>query len=91
MTHLQTPPALAVEEMDADDIVLALMESPPPADPYPLYDRLREIAPSWPSIMGMRYLSRYDDCFEALRSPVFDMAVADTMAKSDPRYGWSTC
>ena len=86
MTDLETPSALAVEEMDADDIVLALMESPPPADPYPLYDRLREIAPSWPSIMGMRYLSRYDDCFEALRSPAFDMAVADTMAKSDPRY-----
>ena len=78
--------AMPVEDMDPDDIVLALVDSPPPVDPYPLYRRLHEIAPSWPSIIGMRFLSRYDDCYEALRSPVLHMAIADTMAKSDPRY-----
>ena len=72
--------------MDADDIVLALMETPQPEDPYPLYHRLREIAPNHPSIMGMRFLSRYDDCVELLRSPSFHMAVAEVMAKSDERY-----
>jgi pimeloyl-[acyl-carrier protein] synthase len=51
-----------------------------------LYHRLRELAPSHPSIIGMRFLTRYDDCLEVLRSPSFDMAVAETMAKSDPRY-----
>jgi cytochrome P450 len=75
--------------MDADDIVLALMETPQPEDPYPLYHRLREIAPNHPSIMGMRFLSRYDDCVELLRSPSFRMAVAEVMAKSDERYDHS--
>ncbi len=78
-----------VDAMDADDIVLALMETPQPEDPYPLYHRLREIAPNHPSIMGMRFLARYDDCVELLRSPSFHMAVAEVMAKSDERYGGS--
>src|SRR5437773_1218408 len=69
--------------MDADDIVLALMETPQPEDPYPLYHRLREIAPNHPSIMGMRFLARYDDCVELLRSPSFHMAVAEIMAAAD--------
>lgn len=83
-----------VAAMDADDIVLALMETPQPVDPYPLYHRLREIAPSHPSILGMRFLSRYDDVWELLRSPAFHMAVAEVMAKSDERYGgsaWLQC
>jgi cytochrome P450 len=75
-----------VTTMDADDIVLALMETPQPEDPYPLYHRLREIAPSHPSILGMRFLSRYQDVWELLRSSAFHMAVADVLAKSDDRY-----
>jgi cytochrome P450 len=78
--------ALDVESMDADDIVMALLEVPQPADPYPLYHRLREIAPSHPSILGMRFLSRYHDVWELLRSPSFHMATADVMARSDERY-----
>jgi cytochrome P450 len=81
--------AIDVDAMDADDIVLALMETPQPEDPYPLYHRLREIAPNHPSIMGMRFLSRYDDCVELLRSSSFHMAVAEVMAKSDERYDHS--
>ena len=78
--------AADVAEMDADDLVLALLEIPQPDDPYPIYHRLREIAPNHPSILGMRFLSRYDDVWELLRSPSFHMAVAETMAKSDERY-----
>jgi pimeloyl-[acyl-carrier protein] synthase len=77
---------LDVESMDADDIVMALLEVPQPENPYPLYHRLREIAPSHPSILGMRFLSRYHDVWELLRSPAFHMATADVMAKSDERY-----
>jgi pimeloyl-[acyl-carrier protein] synthase len=73
-------------EMDADDLVMALLEIPQPEDPYAIYNRLRDIAPSHPSIMGMRFLSRYTDVWELLRSPLFHMAVAETMAKSDERY-----
>jgi pimeloyl-[acyl-carrier protein] synthase len=80
---------LAVAEMDADDLVLALLETPQPEDPYAIYHRLREIAPNHPSIMGMRFLSRYDDVWELLRSNSFHMAVAETMAKSDARYATS--
>ncbi|HVW34670.1 MAG TPA: cytochrome P450 [Acidimicrobiia bacterium] len=81
--------AIDLGSMDADDIVLALMETPQPEDPYPLYHRLREIAPNHPSIMGLRFLSRYDDCLELLRSPSFHMAVAEVMARSDERYDHS--
>jgi len=78
--------AADLAQMDADDLVLALLEVPQPEDPYPIYHRLREIAPSHPAILGMRFLSRYEDVWELLRSPAFHMAVAETMAKSDPRY-----
>ena len=78
-----------VDDLDADDIVMALLEVPQPEDPYPLYDRLRELAPSHPSILGMRFLSRYHDVWELLRSPAFHMATADVMARSDERYDGS--
>lgn len=76
----------ALHELEPDDIVLLLVGTPPPTDPYPLYDQLRSLAPRHPSIIGMRFVSRYDDVLEALRSPLLDMAVAETMAKSDPRH-----
>ena len=76
--------AFDVDSMGADDIVMALLEVPQPEDPYPLYDRLREIAPSHPSILGMRFLSRYHDVWELLRSPPFHMATADVMAPPTP-------
>jgi cytochrome P450 len=76
----------ALESMDPDDIVMALMETPQPEDPYPLYERLRTIAPRHPSIVGMRFLTRYDDCLECLRSPLIHMAFAEHMARADPRF-----
>lgn len=71
---------------DADDIVIELLETPPPTDPYPYYHRLREIAPNHPSIMGMRFLSRYDDCYEMLRSPDFGQALGSHVTSTDPRF-----
>ncbi|HEV3364830.1 MAG TPA: cytochrome P450 [Acidimicrobiia bacterium] len=39
-------------------------------DPYPLYHRLRELAPVLPSqSFGMTLLTRYDDCQAVLRDP----------------------
>ena len=39
------------------------------ANPYPLYHQLREAAPVHRSAQGMWLLSRYDDCWAALRDP----------------------
>ncbi|MBI1816901.1 MAG: cytochrome P450 [Deltaproteobacteria bacterium] len=39
------------------------------ADPYPLYHQLRETAPVHRTKMGMWLLSRYDDCWAAMRDP----------------------
>jgi cytochrome P450 len=39
------------------------------ADPYPLYHRLRATAPVHRSKLGMWLLSRYDDCWAAMRDP----------------------
>ena len=71
---------------DADDIVIELLETPPPTDPYPYYHRLREIAPNHPSIMGMRFLSRYEDCYTMLRSPDFGQALGSHVTSTDPRF-----
>ena len=39
------------------------------ADPYPLYHRLRQTAPVHRTKLGMWVLSRYDDCWAAMRDP----------------------
>jgi len=39
------------------------------ADPYPLYHQLRQTAPVHRTKMGMWVLSRYDDCWAAMRDP----------------------
>jgi cytochrome P450 len=38
-------------------------------DPYPVYRRLREEAPIYQSPGGVRYFSRYADCFALFRDP----------------------
>lgn len=57
---------------EADEIVKQLLTAPPP-DPYPLYDRLREIDPIHRASFadGIWTLTRYDDIFKALRDPRF--------------------
>ena len=39
------------------------------ANPYPLYHQLRQTAPVHRTQMGMWLLSRYDDCWAAMRDP----------------------
>jgi cytochrome P450 len=39
------------------------------ADPYPLYDQLRDTEPVHRSTLGMWVLSRYDNCWAAMRDP----------------------
>ena len=39
------------------------------ADPYPLYHQLRQTAPVHRAKLGMWLLSRYDDCWAAMRDP----------------------
>jgi cytochrome P450 len=39
------------------------------ADPYPLYHQLRQAAPVHRTKLGMWVLSRYDDCWAAMRDP----------------------
>ena len=41
------------------------------ADPYPLYDQLREMRPVHRAKLGMWVLTRYDDCWAAMRDPRF--------------------
>ena len=39
------------------------------ANPYPLYDELRGLSPVHRTEMGLWLLSRYEDCWAALRDP----------------------
>ena len=55
---------------DADAVFTALfLTAEGRANPYPLYEQLRRIAPVHRTRLGMWLLSRYDDCWAALRDP----------------------
>ena len=56
---------------DPDDILFELLSEPQPEDPYPLYQALREAAPSHPSMLGVRFVSSHAGCTELLRSSAF--------------------
>lgn len=71
--------------MDAEQVVEALFRTPQPDDPYPLYDRLRALAPVFPSETGLTFLTDYADCQEAVRSPGLLMA-GPAIARTDPRF-----
>ena len=62
---------LDVATMAPDEIIGALMSPVALADPYPLYDRLRTIAPNHLSAVGVRFVSTHDLCGELLRSRDF--------------------
>lgn len=59
------------------------------SDPYPLYHQLREASPVHKTGMGMWVLSRYDDCWAAMRDPRFGKDYPAGMAQ---RFGadWRT-
>lgn len=54
------------------------------ANPYPIYDRLRQAAPIYRAPGGMWLLSRYDDCWAALRDPRLGK---DYAAQIEQRFG----
>ncbi len=56
----------------AEAVVQELFTTPEGrTDPYPRYHRLRELAPIHRSDLGMWVLTRYDDCWAAMRDPRF--------------------
>jgi len=56
----------------AEAVVQELFTTPEGrSDPYPRYHRLRELAPIHRSDLGMWVLTRYDDCWAAMRDPRF--------------------
>ncbi|GAA0617324.1 cytochrome P450 [Sporichthya brevicatena] len=66
-----TMPADEALSTDPDDLLIELMSEPQPADPYPLYHALRSVAPNFPSILGVRFLSSHAACLDMLRSTAF--------------------
>jgi cytochrome P450 len=55
---------------DAEAVFTKLFLTPEGrADPYPLYHQLRQTAPVHRAKLGMWVLSRYDDCWAAMRDP----------------------
>ncbi|MFF4661321.1 cytochrome P450 [Streptomyces sp. NPDC001381] len=55
--------------MDAQSIVAQLLTPEGRADPYPLYERARELGPAVPAGDGLLLVSGYEACRQALRSP----------------------
>lgn len=51
------------------------------ADPYPAYHRLRTACPVWQSPSGLWFLTRHDDCAEALKDRRFGKNHAGNVAR----------
>ncbi len=57
-------------QSDADTVFTKLFLTPEGrANPYPLYHQLRQTRPVHRTTLGMWVLSRYDDCWAAMRDP----------------------
>ncbi len=70
---------------DADAIVQQLFFTPQGrAHPYPLYHALRDASPVHQTDLGMWVLSRYDDCWAAMRDPRFGK---DYASQVEQRFG----
>jgi cytochrome P450 len=57
--------------LEADAIIGQLMSPVALENPYPMYDRLRELAPNHVSAVGVRFVSTHDLCGELLKSRDF--------------------
>jgi len=65
-------PAHRSPPKDADALFEEIFLTPEGrANPYPLYDRLRETCPVHRAKLGVWALTRYDDCWAAMRDPRF--------------------
>jgi cytochrome P450 len=74
--------AMPTAHLAADTVVSQLFLTPEGrTNPYPLYHRLREVAPVHRAKLGIWLLSRYDDCWAALRDPRLGKSYADQIAQ----------
>jgi len=64
------PRSVESSQNDAEAVFMQLfLTAEGRANPYPLYHRLRETQPVHRTQLGLWLLSRYDDCWAALRDP----------------------
>jgi cytochrome P450 len=71
---------------DAEGLVAALGTPEGRADPYPVYARLRELAPVYRAASGAVFLSGYEDCVTVTRDPAFRAQGPEWMDRISP--GW---
>lgn len=57
--------------LEADAIIGQLLSPAALENPYPMYDRLRELAPNHLSAVGVRFVSTHELCLELLKSKDF--------------------
>ncbi|MDH6109398.1 cytochrome P450 [Kitasatospora sp. MAP12-15] len=75
------------EDDSATEELLARLATPQgQADPYPVYARLRALAPVCRSRRGQIFLTGHQDCVELVRSPDFRAQGPDWMDRVSP--GW---
>ena len=71
-----------IDGRDAEAVAQRLFFTPEGrADPYPLYHALRAAAPVHRTSMGIWLLTRYDDCWAAMRDPRFGKDYAGQIAQ----------
>src|ERR1022692_5316947 len=56
---------------EADALLAALASAETITDPYPLYARLRALAPAHQAPSGAVFVTRYEDCAAITRDPAF--------------------
>jgi len=79
------PQTDASSPSDADAVFVKLFMTPDGrANPYPLYDQLRRTQPVHRATIGVWALTRYDDCWAAMRDPRFGKAYAQQI---EQRFG----
>jgi cytochrome P450 len=69
--------------LEADAIINELMSPQMQEDPYPLYDRLRELAPNHMSGFGVRFVSTHALCTELMRSKDFGQSFGMSSGAGD--------
>jgi cytochrome P450 len=83
----QSTHATQGEQRKAAVALLAELGTPAGQEnPYPVYARLREVAPVFVNRVGTAYLTRYDDCLAVIRDTKLLAQNADWMDRVQP--GW---
>src|ERR1700722_12014934 len=73
-------------EDDPEALLDLLMAPPYCADPYPVFDRLRDVAPIFRSSLGFWCASTYETCLEVFRNPAFNQGFNVARMDQDPRF-----